>query len=37
VHAAEGDFRDWAAIRAWTQRIGEALIANHYSIQATPR
>jgi menaquinone-dependent protoporphyrinogen oxidase len=27
VHATEGDFRDWAAIREWAQAIGEQLIS----------
>ncbi len=25
VHAPEGDFRDWEAIRGWTRDIGAAL------------
>jgi menaquinone-dependent protoporphyrinogen oxidase len=28
VHAAEGDFRDWSAIREWASEIGEALAAH---------
>jgi menaquinone-dependent protoporphyrinogen oxidase len=27
LHAAEGDFRDWPAIREWAREIGEALTA----------
>lgn len=33
VHAAEGDFRDWPAIRDWARTVGEALHADH----ANPR
>lgn len=29
VHAAEGDFRDWAALDAWTAEIAEALAPVH--------
>lgn len=28
VHASEGDFRDWAAIRAWARDIAESLDAS---------
>lgn len=35
VHAPEGDFRDWAAIRAWAREIGAALAAAPVTGDAT--